>query len=185
MKICIAACLCAQQLAAQGSFSGLFASTADISRLKFDEIPTSYKTTYRNAIGIRAGGTSGITFKHFLNSSDAIEGILGLWPNAIGITVLYERNVGIQGAPGLHFYYGGGAHFNAATGDYYAYRDDYWYHYRHDGIGVGIDGIMGIEYKIPPIPMAISLDLKPFIEASNYGTFYAGFDPSIGIKVAF
>jgi len=170
----------------QNNYSSLFASTSDISRVKFDETPLSYKANYRNAIGIRAGGTSGLTFKHFLNSNDAVEVVLGLWPNAIGVTGLYERHVGTR-LDGLKFYYGGGAHFTAETDHYYYRNNDngYVYRYGHDGIGIGIDGILGIEYKIPAIPFAISLDLKPFIEFSNYGNMYTGIDPSLGIKVAF
>jgi hypothetical protein len=187
ITVCILALLLqGSMLVSQNNYSGLFSSTSEISRLKFDETPLNYKANYRNAIGIRAGGTSGLTFKHFINSSDAIEGILGLWPNALGITGLYERHVSTK-VDGLKFYYGGGAHFTAETDHYYYRRNDdgYVYRYGHDGIGIGIDGILGIEYKIPVIPFAISLDLKPFLEVSNYGHVYSGIDPSLGIKVAF
>lgn len=174
-------------LSAQSNYSSLFSSTSAISQLRFDEKQPNYKPDYHNAIGIRAGGTSGITFKHFFRQTDAIEGILGLWPNAFGLTVLYERHVGIQGAPGLKFYYGGGGHITGETGRYYYGDDrrDYRYRYGRNGFGIGIDGIVGIEYKIPVIPFAISLDLKPFIEASNYGNIYTAIDPALGIKVAF
>ena len=186
----IAPLLYTTTLFAQTNKTDLFSATSDISKLKFDEQPLGYKPDYRTAIGIRAGGTSGLTVKHFFGTSSAIEGILGLWPNAFGLTGLYEKHVGISGAPGLKFYYGGGAHITAETNRYYyrydhRHRHDYEYRYGHNGFGIGIDGIVGIEYKIPVIPFAISLDLKPFVEVSNYGGIFTAIDPSLGIKVAF
>jgi hypothetical protein len=181
----IASLLFSGILFSQNGFSSMFEAHATLSQIKFDEKPLSYKPDYKNAIGIRAGGTSGITYKHFFNSYDAFEGIFGLWPNAFGITGLYERHAP-TGAPGLKFYYGGGGHITGETDHYYyRYRDDYVYRYGRNGLGIGIDGILGIEYKIPVIPFAISFDLKPYIEVSNYGNIFTAIDPALGIKVAF
>jgi hypothetical protein len=144
---------------------------------------------YKNAIGIRAGGTSGITFKHFFNTGNAFEAILGIWPNAVGLTALYEKHTG-TGVDGLKFYYGGGAHITGETGNYY-YRThrnanrEYIYRYGTNGFGLGIDGIVGLDYKIGVIPLALSFDLKPYLEVSNYGTIFTAIDPSLGIKIAF
>ncbi len=146
-------------------------------------------TEYKNAIGIRAGRTSGLTFKHFFNSGNAFEGIIGLWNNAVGITALYEKNQG-TGVSGLKFYYGGGAHVTRETGRYYYRRhngsyDEYTYRYGENGWGAGIDGIVGLDFKFAPIPLAISFDIKPFVELSNYGYIYTGLDAGLGIKLAF
>ncbi len=147
------------------------------------------KSEYKNAVGIRAGRTSGVTFKHFMNSGNAFEMILGIWPNALGLTALYEKHAP-TGVEGLKFYYGGGGHFTAETGNYY-YRTynnrnrSYEYRYGRDGIGIGIDGVVGVDYKIGVVPLALSLDLKPFIEVSNYGDVYTALDAGIGIKLAF
>lgn len=145
--------------------------------------------SYSNAIGLRAGETSGITVKHFTGSSTAIEGIIGVWPYAIGLTGLFEKYVPFGNVNGLSWYYGAGAHVNFHTGRiYYVYREGsryYAYRYNYPGIGVGIDGILGAEYKIPRAPIAISLDVKPFMEFNNAGMFFTAFDPGLGIKVTF
>jgi hypothetical protein len=147
------------------------------------------KHEYKNAVGVRAGGTSGITFKHFFNTGHAFEAILGIWPNALGFTALYEKHAG-TGIDGLKFYYGGGGHITAETGNYYyrthrsAHRE-YEYRYGVNGMGIGIDGIAGIEYKIGVIPLALSFDLKPYLEVSNYGIVFTAIDPALGIKIAF
>lgn len=143
-------------------------------------------STYRTAIGLRAGGTSGLTVKHFMGSGAALEGIVGLWSNAFSITGLYEKHAS-SGAIGLNWYYGGGGHIAAANRYHgpsrYYYRD----YYSDGGFGIGIDGVVGLEYKINPIPFAISFDLKPFIEINTYGgggAFFA-LDPGLGLKFTF
>jgi hypothetical protein len=146
------------------------------------------KYDYKFAIGIRAGSTSGLTFKHLMNRGNAVELIAGLWPNAVGLTGLYEKHVG-SGISSLRFYYGAGLHFTVET-NHYLYRRPsdngaYAYRYGPDGWGAGVDGIVGIEYKIPVIPVALSFDLKPYVEATSIGYLYTAIDPGLGIKFAF
>lgn len=157
-----------------------------ISGMAFGQKSSS---SYHNAIGLRGGYTSGLTFKHNFGSAQSAEFILGLWRNGFSVTGMYEINAG-TGVSGLRWYYGGGGHI--AIGNYYTdgpyYRDgrrDYWYYDRRDHLGIGVDGILGLEYKIPPIPFAISLDLKPFIEVGNSGYVFGALDPGLGIKFTF
>ena len=148
--------------------------------------------TYKSAIGVRAGSTAGITFKHFIAGEGAVEGIIGVWRNAVRLTVVYEKHVPFGGVAGLNWYYGGGGHVSIYSED----RIHHWHWdppegwHRHDhahpgSFGIGVDGILGIEYKIPPIPFAVSLDLKPFIEFTSANYVFWSFDPGLGIKFAF
>lgn len=141
-------------------------------------------TTYHNAIGLRAGPTSGLTFKHMMGRN-AFEGIVGIWPAGFCVTGLYEINAS-TGVPGLNWYYGGGAHLAFQPNTYYYTRDGYYYYRNRDkGVGLGIDGVIGIEYKIKPIPFALSLDLKPMLEVNTNGGVFTGLDPGLGLKVTF
>lgn len=147
--------------------------------------------SYKNAFGVRAGETSGFTYKHFINNNNAIEGILSFWPHTAGLTGLYERHKAV-GSHGVNLYYGGGGHINGGGGryrSYYIYRDNYYYDYvyvrRYNELALGVDGILGLEYKFRPIPLAISADIKPYFEVSNFNYSYFTLDPSIGIKLAF
>jgi hypothetical protein len=100
---------------------------------------------------------------------------------------LYERHVGL-GTNGFKFYYGAGAHINHQYNRklyYDSLRDRYVYRYTGSAVGLGIDGIVGLDYKIPAIPLALSVDLKPFAEVNNYGDLFFAADPSLGIKLAF
>ncbi len=77
---------------------------------------------YKNAIGLRFGETSGITFKHMFGNATAFEGIVSIWPYNLGLTGLFEKNSG-TGVNNLNFYYGAGAHINFGNSRYRVY---YW-----------------------------------------------------------
>lgn len=141
--------------------------------------------SYKTAIGIRAGETSGLTIKQFIGSSTALEGIIGMWSHGFSTTLLFEKYVPTGSVAGLNLYYGAGGHLAFETVDYgWYYRHERFYRYRHDHFGIGIDGIVGLEYKIPSIPIAFSLDLKPFIEFQTHGVAWVSLDPGLGVKVA-
>lgn len=147
---------------------------------------TAVKST---AVGLRIGETSGLTFKHFVDQSNAFEGILGVWSNTLGLTALYEKHIPAFDLEGMRWYFGGGGHIAfESRRDYYVYYygDRNFYHYRmNGGMDWGIDGIIGLEYKIKAIPFAVSFDMKPFAEVNSYGEFYFSLDPGVGLKLTF
>ena len=51
--------------------------------------------------------------------------------------------------PSLNYYFGAGAHFGR---------------HRDDGPFWGLDGLVGVEYKIAFLPVVLALDFKPTIE---------------------
>ena len=168
---------------------GLLGLTLSAGKVSAQDNTTSYDDpTYRNAFGLRAGQTSGLTYKHKFISNNAVEFIVGASPFAFSLTGLYEKYLP-TGARGLNWYFGGGAHL-ASYYNYGRYYDNYrerYYYYRNytNGPAFGIDGIVGIEYKTPRAPFAFSFDLKPNIEAAPGTPIYGAIDPGLGIKVAF
>lgn len=146
--------------------------------------PAINSATYHTAIGLRGGMASGLTIKHF-TGANAVEGIIGFWRNGMRVTVLLERHVSAGLTPGLMWYYGLGAHGAVHTGPWYRYGPEGPYTYRDGEVGIGVDAIVGLEYKIPPIPFAVSLDLKPMLEVTTDGGFFGGFGPGLGIKFTF
>lgn len=142
-------------------------------------------TMYNTAIGVRVGQTSGITVKHFFAYHRAIEGIIGLWHRGFSLTGLYEQHQDL-GVPGLHWYYGLGGHVSVTTyRTWYRWNGEWWVAEHAGAVGVGVDGILGIEWKIPPIPLALSLDVKPFVEVTTAQRVNVAIDPGLGLKVAF
>lgn len=139
-------------------------------------------SSYKTAVGVRGLGTSGLTIKHFTKPTMAIEGIVGFYPNAFSATVLVERYAPAFDVPGLKWYYGFGGHV-ASQSD--VVQSEGIYRRESSDFGLGVDGIFGIEYKIREVPIAVSLDFKPFFEVDMDGSAFLALDPGLGIKVAF
>jgi len=146
---------------------------------------TAAHAQYRTAIGLRVGGTSGITVKHQFMDRFYGEAILGSFSNGFSLTGLMEKMAPVKDAEGLYFYYGGGAHvavYNDKEIFYSRFGREVRYHENND-VAVGINVIGGLEYKLPnEIPIAISMDVKPFIEIGSGGYVGFAFDPSLGLK---
>lgn len=145
---------------------------------------------YKTGIGIRLGGfTSGLTVKSFINSDGAIEGIASFGRKSFLLTGLYEKHKSINNAPGLNWFYGGGAHigFFSYGGTYlaYKYKGEHVYVVREGDNAVvpGLDFILGMEYKFNGAPLTLGLDIKPFVD------FYDGmqgyFDGALSFRFAF
>lgn len=143
---------------------------------------------YNYAIGLRSGGTSGITLKKNYGNT-AIEGIVGFWHDGLSVTGLWEHNQMAFNAPGLNWVYGVGGHV-AFYGDHFdAHSGPSWYGHPNDvgdgALGLGIDGTVGLEYKIPEVPIAFGINFKPYLEIITDGGVVFSPDPGIGIKVVF
>jgi hypothetical protein len=160
---------------------GFLLLTFGVSNAQYSPV---FRTPYQTALGIRVGGTSGADVKHFFRPATAVEGIVGAFGDGFSITGLVEKNAQAFDVVGLNWYYGGGAHVSFYNGHPYyniggrdiRYRDS------HD-VGIGIDGIIGMEYILPDnIPVAFSLDLKPFIEIDSDGDVGVAPDLALGIK---
>jgi hypothetical protein len=121
---------------------------------------------YRTALGLKFW-PGGITIKHFTGNNRALEGIGSLWTHGFRFTGLYEIHGDINGAPGLKWYVGPGAHIGA--------YNEIWYrggHYYNSGdVSLGIDGVLGLDYKISGAPINLSLDFQPSLELLSHPYF--------------
>jgi len=120
------------------------------------------KNEYNQALGIKILDGGGITYKKFVTTNNAIEGIAFFWKQGMRVTGLYEFHKDIPNANGLQYYYGPGAHLG--------------FYNKENGNGdfMGIDGVLGLDYKFEGIPVNISLDWQPAIEFASDHNFYAG-----------
>jgi hypothetical protein len=118
--------------------------------------------SYTTGLGLKMWGYgAGITLKHFMPNGHALEGIGYAWNGGGRITGLYEFHQPIQGAPGLQWYAGPGLHI----GFYNDRNNDRYYYSNWDsGTYVGIDGVLGLDYKFNGIPLNLSLDWQPSFE---------------------
>jgi hypothetical protein len=148
----------------------------------------SYAATaqnYRTSIGIRFGGlTNGLTVKHFTRPNIAIEGILSTAYHGTLITGLYEKQATINNDAALKLVYGIGGHlgfFN--NGGYYNYHKNRYYNTGVRVTIIGVDAIVGFEYKFKNAPITAGIDLKPFIDFSS--GLYVYVDGGVSIRYAF
>lgn len=144
---------------------------------------------YNTGIGLRLGGvTSGLTVKHFVTQSDAFEFIGSFGYRSTVITGLYERHVHPAYETNLNWFYGGGAHvgFFPYNGRYYAYRNRAGYVVVEGDRAtvVGVDMILGLDYKFNNAPISLGLDAKPFLDFYDNGA--AGYiDAALSLRFVF
>ncbi len=119
---------------------------------------------YENAIGLRFGLSNGISFKHFIATNDAVEGILSTRYGGFNITGLFERHTSAFDTDGLYFFYGGGAHLGSFNNE--------WFSDNSSHIVIGVDGIIGLEYVFTEVPLNVSLDWKPGFNLIGYTGFW-------------
>ena len=143
---------------------------------------------YTAAIGMRTGGTRGVTAKYFYKPAVAADGILGTFENGFSLTALIEKYDPIYVVRGLYGYYGAGTHLAIYNGNS---RYDRYYNYigrdvasrKANELGFGINIIFGVEYRMPyGIPLIFTVDMKPFVEVGTGGHVSVAPDPSVGIK---
>lgn len=130
---------------------------------------------YRTGIGGRVGVSSGFTVKHFLNSSNAIEGILSSRWGGFEFTGLYEFQQTAFNTPRLNWYFGGGFHIGSWGDDNHHWKDE-------TKTIAGLDGIIGLEYNFTEIPINISLDWKPMLNIWGDTDFWAD---GVGLSIRY
>ncbi len=116
-------------------------------------------SSYTTAVGVKFYPGS-ITVKHFVGDNHALEGLFSFWDHGFRFTGLYEIHGNITDAKGLKWYIGPGAHIGAYNEDW-SHGD---HHYPSGGFSLGIDGVVGLDYKFQDAPINISLDLQPSLE---------------------
>ena len=131
-------------------------------------------TDYQTALGVKIWDGGGISLKHFINDSRAVEGIGYFYKRGFRLTALYEIHYDISGAPGLKWYVGPGAHLGV-------YNDKY---YRENRAVLGIDGVIGLDYKFNNAPINLSLDWQPTFEFANDFGFNGSWG-GLGIRYTF
>jgi hypothetical protein len=124
--------------------------------------------SYKTALGAKFY-PGAITLKHFTQTNRALEGLGYFWEDGFRITGLYEIHGDINGAPGLKWYVGPGAHIQ--------FWNEKWrerYPVRDKGVAIGVDGVLGLDYKIGGAPINLSLDWQPSFNFVGYTYFEGG-----------
>ncbi|RYF89649.1 MAG: hypothetical protein EOO03_05540 [Chitinophagaceae bacterium] len=119
---------------------------------------------YKTAIGVKFY-PGALSVKHFVNEKHALEGLAYFWNRGTRITGLYEIHGNIENADGLKWYIGPGAHvgfYNNKTYNGVNYNGKTY---------IGVDGVLGLDYKIKSAPINFSLDWQPSFEFGDGAGF--------------
>lgn len=133
-------------------------------------------SSYKTALGVKMWDGGGITLKHFFSANNAGELIGYFWNRGARVTGLYEIHGDFSDAAGLRWYIGPGAHLGFY--DYFKANN------RIDGTYIGIDGVLGLDYKFHGAPINISIDWQPSFEFGNYVGFNGNWG-GLGIRYTF
>lgn len=129
---------------------------------------------YTTALGFKFSPTA-VSLKHFLSGNKNALEVLGYFYNhGTRITGLYEIHGDINGARGLRWYIGPGAHVALYNSKY------------GGNASVGVDGVLGLDYKINSAPINLSVDWQPSFEfGSGNNNGFVGDWAGIAVRYTF
>lgn len=129
-------------------------------------------SSYTTALGVKVWDGGGISLKHFFSEKKAGELIGYFWSQGFRLTGLYEIHGDISGASGIKWYIGPGAHVGFYNTKY------------GNGSFIGLDGVLGLDYKFRGAPINMSLDWQPSFEFGD-GRGFTGSWGGLGIRYIF
>lgn len=128
---------------------------------------------YKNSTGLRIGQTDGVTYKRFLNDNGAVEFMLGFGGHDKGLRIYsnyqWHFQIPAQFTKNLFLYYGVGGHvgyIRSNLGKEYYENDSTIVTENEEKsyYAVGVDGIIGLEYRIFTVPLTVSIEVKPYFD---------------------
>ncbi len=134
-------------------------------------------STYKRAIGVKFPGGFAISYKQFLKDNQNVEAEAMFINNGFRAVGLYEWNWDIQGVEGLRWYVGPGAHIGF-------WNNNYSKKSNNSNAGIGIDGVIGFDYKFSDLPINISLDWQPSVDVIGSTGTALGYG-GIGVRYTF
>lgn len=138
----------------------------------------SLGSDYQTAVGFKVY-PGAISLKTFTADNTAIEGLAYFWNNGFRATGLYEIYGDIESVDGLKWYVGPGAHVGFYNNNWKDKYPD-----RSSGIAIGVDGVLGLDYKISGAPINVSLDWQPSLNIIGYSYFEGGWG-GLGVRYTF
>ena len=117
-------------------------------------------TSSSNMLGIRisskdAAINNSVTYKRFFNSNVAVEGLLSFGdPVALGVLLEKYKPFNAGSTSGLTWFYGAGAYIGFSGGRNF-----------------GAQGIVGLDFIFPNLPVNLSLDWKPELNFTKQFSF--------------
>ncbi len=148
-------------------------SAAVVAALLFGAQETKAQTPYKSALGLvfdgDDGSNVGIQYKTAIAPTQAAQFQVAFRDHWISFGADWQYEKAINGAEGLAWYAGVGAQVGIAS--YNSNSTTFF----------GLRPQVGLEYKIPTIPIGLHLDYKPYL-GLNHDTGFSGDGFTFGVK---
>jgi hypothetical protein len=146
----------------------------------------------KNAVSARLGLSSGFTYQHQIDQFRGYKGMLSFRDGGVQVTALLEscRPLYVNFTDKLFYYTGMGAHIGYTRYQpqrgFFANPFRVNYRYGHFAPVIGLDAIIGLEWRMNRAPISFCLDAKPFFELFGQNIFrLAVFDIGLSMKFTF
>jgi hypothetical protein len=148
---------------------------------------------YEQSAGIRLGGSYGLTYKKFFNEIDAIEFLFGGREEGIHLTITYQFNkpLNLSRNETFFLYYGVGGHtgfekYPTKTLINSQAPESEFIYENKSHFTMGVDAIVGLEFRLLTAPITIGLDMKPYFSFIGFRYTRTDFwDTSLSVKYVF
>lgn len=152
----------------------------------------AFSQEQRHVIGARTGLSTGITYEYKVDPFRGYKAMMGFREGGVQFTGMIQsyRPLYLKFTNKLYYYAGLGAHLGFTR---FQPRHGLWanpfrfnYAYGHFAPVIGLDAILGIEYRLERAPIIFALDAKPFFELFGQNIFrLSPFDIGLSIKFTF
>jgi hypothetical protein len=146
----------------------------------------------KHAISGRVGLSSGIAYQLMVDDFRGYKGMMSFRDGGIQITALIEsyRPLYLKFTDKMYYYTGMGAHIGFTRWPHQrGFIANPFRYYRgkgHFAPVIGMDAIIGLEFRLSRIPLTFSLDAKPFFELFGQNIFRLSlFDIGLSVKIHF
>lgn len=127
------------------------------------------QSTYNRALGLKFPGGFSVTYKKFVTDTRNVEAQFTAWHKGVRVSGLYEFNFyTFKDVPELSWFVGPGVHLGFWKNEF---KNNY-----NSAVDLGIDGIIGLDYKLKDVPIDVSVDWEPAVTLIGS----AGFTPAFG-----
>ena len=161
----------------QKMFNAIF--TIALLSFSFSNLQAQDAANYKSAVGLRLGSPVAVTYKHFLNDDNAFE-VFGSFRAFNGYSWIaasgaYQIHNDFPDVDNLKWYYGAG-------GSVYFYSFDTGFGGNSGSTAVGINGYIGLDYKIESAPVSITIDWIPTFFLNGFTSGFGSGFGSVGVR---
>lgn len=126
----------------------------------------TFAQTFKNAVGIRGGYTSGFEYRIYTDDANSYKFLLGTRNDGVQLYAFKEFHQYdlFDFTDRLVLYYGAGAHVGYEQWQkHYIQENTSWYEDR-TALIAGVDGLVGVEYLFYDVPISVGVEAKPYFD---------------------